>query len=63
MMASHNELEPRIVCEAPYGSSVEKWKDTIDDEMEFMRINEAWDLVNLPTGRKPIGNKLVLKVK
>ena len=33
------------------------------DEMESMRTNQVWELVNLPSGRKSIGNKWVLKVK
>jgi hypothetical protein len=28
-----------------------------------MRSNHVWDLVELPPGRKAIGNKWVLKVK
>jgi hypothetical protein len=27
------------------------------EEMAALDKNEAWDLVELPTGRKPIGNK------
>eukprot|EP00253_Pinus_taeda_P012443 PITA_12443 len=33
------------------------------DEMASLHKNEAWDLVELPTGRKPIGNKWVFKKK
>eukprot|EP00253_Pinus_taeda_P026668 PITA_26668 len=33
------------------------------DEMESLHKNEAWDLVEFPTGRKPIGNKWVFKKK
>ena len=28
-----------------------------------MRVNQVWDLVDLPQGRRAIGNKWVLKVK
>jgi len=31
------------------------------DEMASFHKNEAWDLVELPAGRKPIGKKWVLK--
>jgi hypothetical protein len=31
--------------------------------MSFMDKNNVWDLVDLPPGRKTIGNKWVLKVK
>ena len=33
------------------------------DEMESMRINQVWELVDLPLERKSIGNKWVLKIK
>eukprot|EP00253_Pinus_taeda_P018330 PITA_18330 len=33
------------------------------DEMESLHKNEAWDLVEFPSGRKPIGSKWVFKKK
>ena len=33
------------------------------DEMESLHKNEAWDLVDFPDGRKPIGRKWVFKKK
>eukprot|EP00253_Pinus_taeda_P003888 PITA_03888 len=33
------------------------------DEMTYLERNEVWDLVELRTGRKPIGNKWVFKKK
>eukprot|EP00253_Pinus_taeda_P026809 PITA_26809 len=33
------------------------------DEMACLQKNEAWDLVELPSGRKPIGSKWVFKKK
>ena len=35
----------------------------MNDEMESIRTNQVWDLVDLPLGRKAIGNKWVLKIK
>ena len=35
----------------------------MNNEMESMRTNQIWDLVDLPSGRKVIGNKWVLKIK
>jgi hypothetical protein len=35
----------------------------MEEEMASLDKNEAWDLVELPTGRKPIGNKWVFKKK
>jgi hypothetical protein len=33
----------------------------MDEEMKTLDKNEAWDLVELPIGRNPIGNKWVFK--
>ena len=33
------------------------------EEMEASSKNEAWDLVELPGGRKPVGSKWVFKKK
>ena len=33
------------------------------DELDSMARNEVWELVDLPPGRKAIGNKWVFKVK
>jgi Reverse transcriptase (RNA-dependent DNA polymerase) len=35
----------------------------MEEEMESMRSNNIWELVDLPEGRKAIGNKWVLKIK
>ena len=35
----------------------------MEEEMESMRSNQVWKLVDLPKGRKAIGNKWVLKIK
>ena len=33
------------------------------DEIDSMAKNDVWELVDLPPGRKAIGNKWVLKIK
>ena len=33
------------------------------EELESMQKNQIWDLVDLPSNRKAIGNKWVLKIK
>ena len=35
----------------------------MNDKIESMRTNQVWDLVDLPSGQKDIGNKWVLKIK
>eukprot|EP00253_Pinus_taeda_P002765 PITA_02765 len=39
------------------------WKEAMVDEMASLYKNEAWDLVELPARRKPIGSKWVFKKK
>jgi hypothetical protein len=39
------------------------WKRAMDEEMASLDKNEAWHLVEFPTGRKPIGSKWVFKKK
>ena len=35
----------------------------MDEEIESMKSNKVWKLVDLPIGRKAIGNKWILKIK
>jgi len=32
-----------------------KWEQTIDVKMEALNKNRTWELITLPTGKKPIG--------
>eukprot|EP00253_Pinus_taeda_P034014 PITA_34014 len=51
-------------CEEAVDSEDGKlWKEAMVDEMASLHKNEAWDLVELPGGRKPIGSKWVFKKK
>lgn len=40
-----------------------KWKSAMDAEIENMKKNEVWDLVQLPRDKKVIGSKWVFKKK
>eukprot|EP00253_Pinus_taeda_P034462 PITA_34462 len=55
--------ERRIVKEAIDSEDGKLWKEAMADEMASLHKNEAWDLVKLSTGRKPIGRKWVFKKK
>ena len=35
----------------------------MEEEMESINANQVWDLVDLPSGRRSIGNKWILKIK
>ena len=55
--------EPRTVREAVDSEDRKLWKEAMVDEMASLHKNDAWDLVELPAGRKPIGRKWVFKKK
>eukprot|EP00253_Pinus_taeda_P019015 PITA_19015 len=55
--------DPRTVKEAVDSEDGKLWKEAMVDEMASLHKNEAWDLVEFPAGRKPIGNKWVFKKK
>ena len=55
--------DPRTVKEAMDSDDEKLWKEAMVDEMASLHKNEAWDLVELPAGRKPIGSKWVFKKK
>eukprot|EP00253_Pinus_taeda_P011176 PITA_11176 len=55
--------DPRTVNEVIDSEDGKLWKKAMVDEMAYLHKNEAWDLVELPVGRKPIGSKWVFKKK
>eukprot|EP00253_Pinus_taeda_P008663 PITA_08663 len=55
--------DPITVKEAVDSEDGKLWKESMVDEMESLHKTEAWDLAELPTGRKAIGNKWVFKKK
>ena len=63
MIASQDDDEPKTVQEALSSSDSDEWMKAMNDEMESGRTNQVWDLVDLPLGRKKIGNIWVLKIK
>ena len=55
--------DPRTVKEVVDSEDGKLWKEAMVDEMASLYKNEAWDLVELPARRKPIGSKWVFKKK
>jgi hypothetical protein len=55
--------DPRTVREAVDSEDGKLWKKAMVEEMTSLDKNEAWDLVEFPTGRNPIGIKWVFKNK
>ena len=63
MVSLEDDEEPKNVKEALSCPSAEKWIKAMQEEMESMKMNHVWDLVDLPPGRQTIGNKWILKIK
>ena len=55
--------EPQTMEEARSSEHSDKWKQAADSEYDSLLQNETWDLVPLPSGKKPIGSRWVFKVK
>eukprot|EP00253_Pinus_taeda_P013543 PITA_13543 len=54
---------PKTLKESVDSEGRKLWKEAMVDEMASLHKNEAWDLVELPARRKPIGSKWVFKKK
>ena len=53
--------DPRTVREVVDSEVGKIWKEAMVDEMASLHKNEAWDLVELSAGRKPIGRNGCLR--
>ncbi|CAN1845367.1 Retrovirus-related Pol polyprotein from transposon TNT 1-94, partial [Linum perenne] len=57
------ENDPRTYEEAMKSVDSSFWKEAIQSELESIKSNHTWDLVDLPTGSKAIGCKWIFKRK
>ena len=55
--------EPITLKEALSSKKNEKWRDAMKDEINSLKRNNVWDLIQLPEGRKAIGCKWLYKIK
>ena len=55
--------EPTTVTDALSGPEKQKWKTAMDKEIQSIRDNDVWDLVELPKQRTAIGCKWIFKRK
>jgi hypothetical protein len=60
---SITDNHPRTIREVVDSKDENFWKRAMNEEMASLDKNEAWYLVELPTGRNPIGRKWVFKKK
>ena len=63
LAAQDGLVEPRTVKDALSGPNAREWMSAMQEELDSMKKNQVWELVDLPKGRKSVGNKWVLKIK
>ena len=62
-MIAYDEEKPKTIQEDLSDSTSKEWIKAIEEEMNSMKSNQVWDLVDLLLGHKTIGNKWVLNIK
>jgi hypothetical protein len=55
--------DPKTVMEEVNSEDSKLWKKAMVEEMDALDKNEAWDIVELPAGRKYVGSKWLFKKK
>ena len=55
--------DPVTVKEALSSSDGDRWNTAMEKEIESLKTNDVWDLVDLPEHRTPVGSKWVFKRK
>ena len=61
--ANDDGNEPWTMNEALSSPKRAEWEKEMKTEMESLKINDVWELVELPEDRKVIGSKCVFRVK
>ncbi|KAK4407562.1 Retrovirus-related Pol polyprotein from transposon TNT 1-94 [Sesamum angolense] len=54
------ENEPRTINEALSSPEAPFWKEAINSEIESIMQNHTWELVDLPSGSKPLDDMLIM---
>uniref|UniRef100_A0A2N9ELZ6 Reverse transcriptase Ty1/copia-type domain-containing protein n=1 Tax=Fagus sylvatica TaxID=28930 RepID=A0A2N9ELZ6_FAGSY len=57
------EDDPANFTKAMESHDAKQWLKAMHEELDSISKNEVWDLTELPTGRKPVGCKCVLRKK
>ena len=55
--------EPQSIEETLEGKLSKKWKEAADSEYKSLKKNGTWELVELPSGMKPVGWNWIFKTK
>ena len=62
-MIAHNKEEPKTIQKALSNPTSKEWIKAMEKELNSMKSNQVWDLVDLLPGRETIGNKWVINIK
>ena len=62
-MIAHDEEEPKTIQQAFSGPNAKKWFEAMEEEINSMKSNRVYNLVDLPSGCRTVGNKWVLNIK
>ena len=62
-MTDTSKKEPQTYKDALVSSDGTKWQKAMATEVESLRANDVWDLVELSKDRKTVGSKWVFKLK
>ena len=62
-LATQDIVEPQTAEKALEGPYAQQWQKVIDAELQAMKENDVFEVVQLPKDRKAIGCKFVFKVK
>ncbi|CAN1127242.1 Retrovirus-related Pol polyprotein from transposon TNT 1-94 [Linum perenne] len=57
---SHLDSQPRNISEA---MQIPEWKQAVHDEIAALEKNGTWNIVQLPTGKRPVGCKWIFTTK
>jgi hypothetical protein len=55
--------EPEDAEQAIQCADRDKWIEAINEELNALKKNKTWDLVDIPPGDKAVGNKWLFKIK
>ena len=55
--------EPQTFEEAMSSPQATQWRKAMEEEIDSLKLNKTWELVDLPDRRRPVTNKWVYKIK
>jgi hypothetical protein len=58
-----DDEEPKLYRQAISGPNADLWHSAIEAEMDTLRHNHTWDVVDRPNDRKIVDSKWVFKIK